>query len=105
MEHCLRLKVTNTIRSLNICNRYLKMRSVTAILPLLAFAASILAAPTPLQPVGRAVPNVREVIRNPAPVDDNLRVEVDILGNKLEIGLRGVPALEKEIAPPNEVTG
>ena len=81
------------------------MRSVTAVLPLLAFAASVFAAPTPLHP--RAEPNVHEVIRNPAPVDARFKFEADLLKEHLDVDIstRAVPVVENEIAPIAPVTG
>jgi hypothetical protein len=82
------------------------MHSITALLPLLAFAASILAAPTPLQPVARTVPNLHEVIRNPAPVNEKLHAGLNLFGGGIDVDFhtRAVPAIEKEITPPKEVT-
>jgi len=83
------------------------MHSTTALLPLLAFAASVLAAPTPPQLAARAVPNLHEVIRNPAPIDSRLHAGLNLLGENIgvDISTRAVPAVEKEIEPPAEVTG
>ncbi|KAF2824246.1 hypothetical protein CC86DRAFT_52442 [Ophiobolus disseminans] len=83
------------------------MHSVAALLPLLAFAASILAAPTPLQPIARTMPNLHEVIRNPTPVDSRTHVGLNILGAEIGVNVdtRAVPSVAKEIKPPNEVTG
>ena len=87
------------------------MHSATALLPLLAFNATVLAAPAPLHSVARGVPNVHEVIRNPAPVDDRC-----LLGLNLEIlkalGLcspkfhgRAAPAVEEEAVAVVPVVG
>ena len=41
----------------------------TTLLPLFILATGIAASPTPLQPVVRAVPNIADVARNPAPIN------------------------------------
>jgi hypothetical protein len=81
------------------------MHCSTILLPLLAFTASALAAPTPLGAVVRAVPNLREVIRNPAPIDSRIAAKLKALGLSvgLEIGTRETPALEAEIEPPSKI--
>lgn len=81
------------------------MHCSTILLPLLAFTTSALAAPTPLGAVVRAVPNLREVIRNPAPIDSRIATEIKAPGLSvgLEIGTRETPALEAEIDPPSEI--
>ena len=48
------------------------MHATTVLLPLLAFAMGIAAAPTPLYSVARAVPDINDVARNPAPIDDRV---------------------------------
>jgi len=48
------------------------MHATIALLPLLAFAMGIAAAPAPLHPVARAVPDISEVARNPAPIDHHV---------------------------------
>jgi hypothetical protein len=48
------------------------MHATTALLPLLAFAMGIAAAPKPLQSIARAVPDINEIARNPAPIDDRV---------------------------------
>ncbi|KAI4639470.1 hypothetical protein J4E93_009299 [Alternaria ventricosa] len=48
------------------------MHATIALLPLLAFAMGIAAAPAPLHPVARAVPDINEVARNPAPIDHHV---------------------------------
>ncbi|KAF1832567.1 hypothetical protein BDW02DRAFT_554610 [Decorospora gaudefroyi] len=45
------------------------MHATTGLLPLLAFAVGIAAAPMPLHAVVRAVPDINAVIRNPAPIN------------------------------------
>lgn len=47
----------------------------TALLPLFILATGIAAAPTPLQPVVRAVPNIADVARNPAPINGKVHWE------------------------------
>lgn len=51
------------------------MHAPIALLPLLAFALSISAAPVSRQSVSRAVPDINEVARNPAPIDDRVHWE------------------------------
>ena len=48
------------------------MYATTTLFSLLNFAMGIAAAPTPLHAVARAVPDVNEVARNPAPIDDRV---------------------------------
>jgi hypothetical protein len=45
------------------------MHATTVLLPVLAFAMGISAAPKSLRSVARAVPDINEVARNPAPID------------------------------------
>ena len=45
------------------------MHITTGLIPLLASAVGITAAPTTLHSVARAVPDINEVARNPAPID------------------------------------
>jgi hypothetical protein len=79
------------------------MHFTTALLPLLAFAATVVAAPTPLHP--RRVPNVHEVIRNPAPIDSRVAAKVNLLGTTVgvEIHTRGVPKVEANIDDPSTI--
>lgn len=82
------------------------MHSSTIVLPLLAFAASVLAAPTPLEAVARAVPNVHEVIRNPAPIDNRFVAKLQALGllkTDVVISTRAVPKVETEIDDPSKI--
>jgi hypothetical protein len=82
------------------------MRTSAMALSLLAFAASALAAPTPLGAVVRAVPNLREVIRNPEPIDSRASANLKALGYNLldvDISTRETPAIEAEIDPPNKI--
>jgi hypothetical protein len=79
------------------------MHSITTLLPLFALTACVLAAPTPLRPVAREVPNLHEVIRNPAPINSKLDLNLDLLGlikSGLEIHARTAPAHEAEAMPP-----
>jgi hypothetical protein len=75
------------------------MQPSISLLSLLACAASVLAAPTPLHPVARGVPNLHEVIRNPAPIDHKCD-GLDLGLIKLCLGKhdRSVPVLEDEAA-------
>jgi hypothetical protein len=79
------------------------MYSITTFLPLFTIAACVLAAPTPLGPVARAVPALHEVIRNPAPIDSRLDLNLDIL-EAIKLGLdihtRTISALKEEAVPP-----
>jgi hypothetical protein len=83
------------------------MYSLTTLLSLLAFAASVSASPTPVRSVARAIPHVHEVIRNPEPVDNRIIAEGEILKQHIAVKLhtRAPPAVEKEIVQPVEVTG
>lgn len=47
----------------------------TTLLALFALVLSISATPLPMQPMPRAVPNIDEVARNPAPIDDRVHWE------------------------------
>jgi hypothetical protein len=83
------------------------MRSLTTLLSLVAFAASVSAAPTPVRSVARAIPHIHEVIRNPEPVDNRIIAEGEILKQHITVKLhtRAHPAAEKDIVPPIVVTG
>lgn len=88
------------------------MYSATALLPLLAFNAAILAAPTPLPPGVRSVPNIHEVIRNPAPInakclDMKLLAFLKVLGICPDLPLheRAVPKVENEAVSVVPVVG
>lgn len=48
------------------------MYTTTAIIPLLAFAMGTAAAPAPLHSAARALPDINEVARNPAPIDHRI---------------------------------
>lgn len=48
------------------------MHITSGLIPLLASAVGITAAPTTLHSVARAVPDINEVARNPAPIDDRV---------------------------------
>jgi hypothetical protein len=52
----------------------------------MALTASVLAAPMPSHPVARGVPKLHEVIRNPAPINDQCFVDLSLLGTKLCLG-------------------
>ncbi|USP73548.1 hypothetical protein yc1106_00822 [Curvularia clavata] len=58
------------------------MHALTTLLPLLGFVLNISAAPVSTQPVSRAVPDINEVARNPAPIDDRVHWE----GGKPSLG-------------------
>jgi hypothetical protein len=77
------------------------MHSNTIFISLLAFAANVFAAPTPLRSVIRTVPNVHEVIRNPVPIDAGIRLDIEALAQHLSLFLhsRAVPAVAKEASP------
>jgi hypothetical protein len=79
------------------------MYSVTTFLPLFVLATGVLAAPTPLGPVARAVPALHEVIRNPSPINERLGLDIDLL-EAIKLGLdihaRTIYALKEEAAPP-----
>jgi len=47
----------------------------TTLLPLLIFATGIAAAPTLFHSVARAVPNIADVARNPAPINGKVHWE------------------------------
>lgn len=85
------------------------MHATTALLPLLALATTILAAPTSLRPVVRAVPDLNMVIRNPEPIDHRAVVTALLEGNIPEalnkIVTRAPPALDKTLADPVDVVG
>lgn len=90
------------------------MLSAIALLPLLGFAASTIAAPTPLRPLARSVPDIKSVIRNPAPIDHSVAVEVDhkpLADVNLEsvnlntILTRAAPAIDRKIVDPVDVVG
>lgn len=88
------------------------MYTATALLPLLAFTAGILAAPTSPRPVTRGVPDINMVIRNPMPVDGRAALDAILHGNlpeALEIisNRRAAPALDldKTIKNPVDVVG
>ncbi|KAF1843335.1 uncharacterized protein K460DRAFT_143501 [Cucurbitaria berberidis CBS 394.84] len=92
------------------------MRSAFTLLPLLAFAANIIAAPTPLRQVARAVPDIKSVIRNPAPIDETLLVslnghpivDVDLssVPNPKDVLIgRAAPAIDRTIVNPIDVVG
>jgi hypothetical protein len=81
------------------------MHFTTALLPLLVFAATVVAAPTPLHPAPRRVPMVHEVIRNPAPIDSRVAAKVNLLGTTVgvDIHTRGVPKVEANIDDPSTI--
>lgn len=75
--------------------------------PLFAFASTIQAAPSSLRLIAREVPDIKSVIRNPAPVDERFGFS-DIVGlprlPKLPIlNDRAIPAIDKDILPPVDV--
>ena len=90
------------------------MRTATTLLPLLAFAAGIIAAPTPLRSFPRAVPDIKTVIRNPAPINHklglsvgklaSLKVDLSPIPNPLDgVQERAAPAIDKTIVDPVDV--
>ncbi|CAO2652759.1 Nn.00g021700.m01.CDS01 [Neocucurbitaria sp. VM-36] len=90
------------------------MRTATTLLPLLAFAAGIIAAPTPLRSSPRAVPDIKTVIRNPAPIDHKLglsvgnlasvKVDLSSIKNPLDgVKERAAPAIDETIVDPVDV--
>lgn len=102
------------------------MHATIALLPLVALATTVIAAPTSLHHVARAVPDVKAVIRNPAPVDHRSGFEIsvdvdlpkvnDILHraapavdkiriNPVDVVGRAVPNVEKKIKDPTDVVG
>jgi hypothetical protein len=68
------------------------MKSTSIILPFLALAAKVLAAPVPLYSVARSAPNLHEVIRNPAPIDNGCAIDLSLLDIKLCLGGRALEA-------------
>lgn len=92
------------------------MRTAITLLPLFAFAAGIMAAPTPLRPLPRAVPDVKPVIRNPVPIlDEKVTLKVDPILN-LDVDLskidplknlkeRAAPAMDETLIDPVDVIG
>jgi hypothetical protein len=83
------------------------MHSTTPLLSLLALAACALAAPMPLHAIPRATPKLHEVIRNPAPIDAGLSLNLDVLKEHLGIDIhaRAVPKLEVEAVSVVPVIG
>ena len=91
------------------------MLAATTLLPLLAFAANVIAAPTPLRPLARSVPDIKSVIRNPAPIDHRVSlsldgkplVDVDLESVNLNtlLSTRAAPAIDKTIVDPVDVVG
>jgi hypothetical protein len=67
------------------------MHSSTAFLPLLAFAAGVLAAPTPSRP------NLHEVIRNPTPIDAGLHLGLE---GKLPLNLGALSPIDILVGHP-----
>lgn len=51
------------------------MHATTVLLSLFAFAIGTIAAPMPLHSAARAVPDINEVARNPAPIDNRVHWE------------------------------
>lgn len=51
------------------------MHATTVLLSLSAFAMDTAAAPMPLHSAARAVPDINEVARNPAPIDNRVHWE------------------------------
>jgi hypothetical protein len=86
---------------------HLIMHSTIALLPILAFAAGVLAAPMPPRLNARGRPNLHEVIRNPTPINACADIQaVDkLLGGILNFGCEGgthrraAPVLKEEAAP------
>jgi hypothetical protein len=77
------------------------MQPSISLLSLLACAASVLAAPTPLHPAARGVPNLHEVIRNPAPINHKCDgIDLGIIKLDLCLGNhhRSVPVLADDAA-------
>jgi hypothetical protein len=83
------------------------MHSSTPLVSLLAFAACVLAAPMALHSIPRAVPKLHEVIRNPAPIDAGLILDIDVLKEHLglKVHTRAVPKLEVEAVSVVPVIG
>lgn len=81
------------------------MHSTTIFLPLLAFAVGALAVPTPPHSLSRAMPNLHEVIRNPAPVDYRAGAKLDVGGKKVDVQVstRAVPKVAAVIDDPDEI--
>jgi hypothetical protein len=84
------------------------MHSFTTLLPLLAFAADVLAAPTPARLDARGRPNLHEVIRNPTPIDAGISAHLKPLHElspilpelNFDLGIhrRAAPVLKGEAA-------
>lgn len=51
------------------------MHAATAVISLITFVTSICAAPIPTKAAARAVPDISEVARNPAPIDNRVHWE------------------------------
>jgi hypothetical protein len=84
------------------------MHSATVLLPLLALAASVIAMPMPPHPLVRGVPNVHEVIRNPAPIDERISVNAGLKSFledlvDIQISTRATPKVEKKIKDPSTI--
>ncbi|KAH7063967.1 hypothetical protein BKA63DRAFT_538115 [Paraphoma chrysanthemicola] len=75
---------------------------------LLTLAASVIAIPTPSKFQARDIPNVHEVIRNPAPIDARIIVKAGIKPllktSDINISTRAIPKVEKEIKDPSTIT-
>lgn len=97
------------------------MRSFAAVVALLTVVTSVQSAP--LRLLARGTPDIKEVIRNPAPVDDGPAFGVDIhlieelkkifgratpdveeeIGNLVVVDNRGVPTLDDEAVDPTDI--
>ncbi|KAJ4362979.1 hypothetical protein N0V83_010096 [Neocucurbitaria cava] len=100
------------------CRDWNNMRTTITLLPLFAFAAGIMAAPTPLRPLPRAVPDLKTVIRNPVPILDEkaslevpgivaVKVDLSEISKPLEENLkeRAAPAMGETLVDPVHVIG
>ncbi|KAF1946911.1 hypothetical protein EJ02DRAFT_393372 [Clathrospora elynae] len=87
------------------------MYATIALLPLLAFVATITASPTPLRSVARAVPDLKAVIRNPTPIDGRKDINeiLELLGlEALDLpshSSRATTAIDNIAADPIDVVG
>ncbi|CBX90689.1 hypothetical protein IAQ61_002178 [Plenodomus lingam] len=83
------------------------MHATTALLPLFALAASILAAPAARRPVIRSVPDINMEIRNPMPIDGRGAIgaifEGDLPKAIHHIFSRAAPVLENALENPVDV--
>ncbi|KAH7549169.1 hypothetical protein BM1_10554 [Bipolaris maydis] len=85
------------------------MHAATALISLLVFATSISAAPVSTQAVARAVPDISEVARNPAPIDNRVHWEdgkpsLGDIGNISWEDLRKLKELMHHLSGGNEAS-